>query len=88
VNRKHLTSRLIKAIAAATYYGGTIAAGLGFYQLLDSDSALSIATLIAVTMTVGNLLDTLTTGLTNTGTGPQIPTADAATAKDTEGVSR
>ena len=59
MDKNRIKTNLIKTAANITYYGGTIGAGIGFYELLNDHSALAIAVLIVFVFTVEGILRTV-----------------------------
>ncbi|MEW2402153.1 hypothetical protein [Streptomyces sp. NPDC046862] len=87
MNKPRIKANAIKTAANALYYGGTLSAGLGFYNLLDDRNPVSIAVLLVFTIVVEGLLRTLLTELTDgplTRLQPATTDASATTAKETD----
>ncbi|MEU8469569.1 hypothetical protein AB0F30_16875 [Streptomyces sp. NPDC029006] len=59
MNKTRLKTNAINTASNIAYYGGTLGAGAGFYQLLNKPSALGIVTVLVFTLTVEGLIRTL-----------------------------
>jgi hypothetical protein len=84
VNKARIKTNAAKTAANVTYYGGTLGAGVGFYELMNQPSALGIVIVLVFTLTVEGILRTLIDealdAVTNRWNTPDTPdTAKAAT---------
>ena len=59
MNKQRIKTNAIKTAANTTYYGGTLGAGIGLYELLNQPSALGIVIVLVFTLTVEGILRTL-----------------------------
>ncbi|MFE0207014.1 hypothetical protein [Streptomyces sp. NPDC058985] len=57
--RTRIKTNAIKTLANITYYGGTLGAGVGLYELLGQPTALGIVVVLVFTLTVEGILSTL-----------------------------
>ena len=83
MNKQRIKTNLIKTAANVTYYGGTIGAGLAFYNLLNNHSPIAIAALVVFIVTVEGLLrillDEVLDATTQKDSGATAATAPANT---------
>ncbi|MFD9249487.1 hypothetical protein [Streptomyces bottropensis] len=63
MNKPRIKANALKSAANIAYYGGTLGAGIGMYELINDPSAIAIAVVIAFTLLVEGLLSTLLTEL-------------------------
>ncbi|CQR59276.1 hypothetical protein [Streptomyces leeuwenhoekii] len=87
MNKQRIKTNTIKTAASVTYYGGTLGAGVAFYELMNQPSALGIVTVLVVTLTVEGILRTLIDEILDALT-PSQPTTAASTLAKTEGSAR
>jgi len=59
VNRNRIKANALTSAANIAYYGGTIGAGLGLYELMNNPGAIGIAVVLVFTLIVEGLLSTL-----------------------------
>jgi phosphate/sulfate permease len=56
-----MKANALKSAANIAYYGGTLGAGVGMYQLMNNPAPISIVVVLVFTLTVEGLLSTLLT---------------------------
>lgn len=86
MNKTRIKTNAINTVSNITYYGGTLGAGVGFYELLNKPSALGIVTVLVVTLTVEGLIRTLLDEVLDAFTRHQ-DTAPATTATTTVAIT-
>ncbi|MGP3737933.1 hypothetical protein ACTWJ9_33660 (plasmid) [Streptomyces sp. GDS52] len=59
MNKQRIKTNAINTTANITYYGGTLGAGIGLYELMNQPSALGIVAVLVFTLTVEGILRTL-----------------------------
>ncbi|MCX5001012.1 hypothetical protein [Streptomyces longwoodensis] len=82
MDKQRLTTNLVATTTAAMTYGGSVAAGLAFYQLLDSTSAIAITAVIIFSLIVAKILQPIATDLT--GAAPRTTSSTATSAANTD----
>jgi hypothetical protein len=56
-----MKANALKSAANIAYYGGTLGAGVGMYQLMHNPSPIGIVVVLVFTLTVEGLISTLLT---------------------------
>ncbi len=88
MNKQRIKTNAVTTAANITYYGGTIGAGLGFYNLLDDRGSVAIAVLIVFVLTVDGVLRTLLDELLSVATPEDSSDTAAAVPAKTEEATR
>jgi hypothetical protein len=63
VNKPRIKANAIKTAANIAYYGGTLGAGVGMYQLMNQPTPIGIVIVLVFTLTVEGLISTMLTEL-------------------------
>ncbi|WP_086733408.1 hypothetical protein [Streptomyces glaucescens] len=88
MNKQRIKTNTIRTTANIAYYGGTLGAGVAFYELLNQPSAFGIVAVLVFTLTVEGLLSTLIDEILDALTVQQpVDTAATVSAK-AEGSAR
>ncbi|WP_045562755.1 hypothetical protein [Streptomyces sp. FxanaA7] len=78
MNKPRIKANAIKSAANIAYYGGTLGAGVGMYELMNQPTAVGIVVVLVFTLTVEGLLSTMLTELLDRPV-TRLQTAAAAT---------
>jgi hypothetical protein len=83
-----MKANALKSAANIAYYGGTLGAGVGMYQLMNQPSPIGIVVVLVFTLTVEGLLSTLLTELLDKPGTRQAATAVPAPVTTAKGDQR
>ena len=82
MNKPRMKANALKSAANIAYYGGTLGAGVGMYELMNNPSPLGIVVVLVFTLTVEGLLSTMLTELLDQPVARLTAAVPATTAKN------